>query len=75
MKAMTIAVYFEDGTMPLDITIGSMVNGGKVSALATYDLFETMEIAEAALEESDDEICTEARDKIENAIRNMRGIP
>ena len=58
--------------MPGDATFGSVVNGGKVAAMAAYDMFETMEIAEAALEESTDDVCIEAREKIEDAIRNMR---
>jgi len=45
MKAMTITVYFEDGATPGDATFGSVVNGGKVTAMAAYDMFETMEIA------------------------------
>lgn len=69
---MTITVYFEDGATPGDATFGSVVNGGKVTAMAAYDLFETMEIAEATLEESNDEVCIAARKKIEDALKNMR---
>jgi hypothetical protein len=72
MKAMTLTVYFEDGQSPGNATFGSIVNGGKVTAMAAYDMFETMEIAEAALEESNDKVCIEAKEKIEAALRNMR---
>jgi hypothetical protein len=70
MKAITIAIYFEDGAAPGGVTIGSEINGGKVTAMAVYDLFEASEIAEAALEECNAEVCIEAREKINSVIAN-----
>jgi hypothetical protein len=68
MKAMTITVYFEEGQKPGDATFGSMINGGTVTAIAAYDMFETMKIAESALEEIDNDVCIEAIGKINNVI-------
>ena len=65
---MTITIYFEDSKKPEGVTIGSMVNGGKVTAIAAYDMFKTMEIAEEALESSDCEICADAMQNINNVI-------
>jgi len=69
MKAMTVTVYFEDGEMPPEeLTIGSKFAGGHVTAMAAYDLFSTMEIAEQALEFSNDDKCIEAWEKIEKVM-------
>lgn len=75
MKAMTITVYYGEGQSPGDVTFGSIVNGGEVTAMAAYDLFETMEIAETALEASSDDICVEAREKVRKAISAMLNTP
>jgi hypothetical protein len=71
MKAMTITVYFGHGQTPDDVTFGSIVNGGTVGAIAAYDLFLTMKIAEAALEVRADDVCIQAVEKIEAASINM----
>ena len=68
MKSMTIKISFEDGQFPGDITFGSLINGGTVTAMACYDIFKTMEIAEAALERSTDGDCIDAIKKINAAI-------
>ena len=72
MKSITISIYYDDGQIPEDITFDSIVKGGKVTAIAAYDLFETMEIAEAALESSNDEICFEAMKKIHQIINKLK---
>ncbi len=68
MKMMTIVVKFEDGSKPRPVTFGDKVLGGEVTALASYDLMETMEIAETALEESTEECCSDAKKAIEKVI-------
>jgi hypothetical protein len=70
MKAMTITVYFEEGQEPTPVTFGDKVLGGEVAALAAYDMFHTMEIAEAAIDESNDDKCIEARLKMDAFICN-----
>ncbi len=68
MKTMTITITFEDGVMPEPVAFGDNVLGGSVTALAAYDLFHTMDIAEAAFTNSNDERCIEAAEKIEKYI-------
>jgi hypothetical protein len=69
MKAMTLTVYFQDGEKPPeDLRIGNQYAGGTVTAMASYDMFSTMEIAEEVLESSNDDRCIEAWEKIEKII-------
>ena len=69
MRAITLTVYFKDGdTPPEDLTIGQQFAGGSVTAMANYDMFSTMEIAEEALENSNDDRCIEAWEKIEKIM-------
>jgi hypothetical protein len=67
-KAMTIVVVFEDGAKPEKVGFGDKVCGGEVVGLAAYDLMYTMEIAEQVLEESYDDECREAMEKINSHI-------
>ena len=69
MKAMTLTVYFKNGEKPPeDLTVGSQYGGGTVTAMAAYDMFSTMEIAEEVLEHSSDDDCIEAWEKIEKVM-------
>lgn len=68
MKAMTIVVHFEEGQKPEPVGFDSIVCGGKVTALAAYDVIHTMEIAESAIEESDEPRCMSAMEKINTYI-------
>jgi len=68
-KAMTIVVTFEEGADPVPFgDIGEELFGGEVTAMATYDVMHTMEIAERALEESCDDRCIEAAELIDAYI-------
>lgn len=68
IKVMTLAIYFDGEQVPENVTISSTVLGGTVTAMAAYDMFATMEIAEEALEASNCEICADAMEKIHSVI-------
>lgn len=68
MKTMTIIVKFADGQEPERVTFGDKVLGGEVTGLAAYDMMHTMEIAEGALENSNDDKCIDAAERIEKYI-------
>lgn len=70
MKSMTIVVQFEEGQKPDKVNFDSVVCGGRVSAIAAYDVVHTMEIAEEALDKSDDNCCIQAKRKIDDYIIN-----
>lgn len=70
MKAMTIVVHFEEGQKPECVNFDSIVGGGKVTAIAAYNVVHTMEMAEETLDLSYDKRCIETRNKINEFIKN-----
>jgi len=50
------------------VSFGGKVLSGGVTALVTYDMIHTMEIAEEAIENSNDDRCIEAAEVIERCI-------
>lgn len=68
MRAMTIVVKFDADSKPEPVAFGDKLLGGEVTALAAYDVIHTMEIAEEALENSNDDRCIEAAETIERIV-------
>ncbi len=72
MKEVTIVIKIPEGSEFKPVTFGDEVCGGEVTGLAAYNLMETMEIAEEALETHDNEFCMDAMHEINKVIkRNM----
>ncbi len=68
-RAMTIVVTFSENAKPeSSVAIGDKLLGGEITAMATYDVVHTMEVAEEALENSSDDRCIEATESIEKYI-------
>ena len=68
MKAMTVVIYFEEGQQPERVTIGEDYMGGKITGMAAYDMMHTMEIAERAIENSNEDQCVQAVEEIDKYI-------
>ena len=72
-RRMTIAIEFKDGQEPGDLNFDSVVNGGTVTAMANYDLFDALEVAEDALNECGSTRCMDALDTINEKIKQSHG--
>lgn len=67
--AITLCIYRDADVHIALPTLGGELLGGEVTAMACYDLFEAMEIAEDALEAGDEDDCREAMAKINLLIK------
>lgn len=68
IKTMTINLTYDDQSQMEKINFDDIIKGGKVTAIASYDLFKAMEIAEEVLDNSFDEACADARAAIDKVI-------
>ena len=73
-KTLTVAIQYPpeySGEVP---GIGKQVGGGTVTAMSVGSLFELMEIAQEALENSSDDDCIGAAEEIQEIeVRRLRG--
>ena len=68
MNKRSFVIQYPDGKNKLSVKEMGELLGGEVTAIANYDVFETMEIAEAAIDMSDTPECLEAKKDIDNII-------
>ena len=69
MKMMTVVLKYEDDdAMPPPLSLKDEVLGGRVTALAFYDVIHTMGIAEDVITESSEDACIKAVERINSHI-------
>ena len=55
IKALTVVIYFNCDEQPENLMLGSRMNGGTITAIAAYDLFDGLLQAENALSDNGDD--------------------
>lgn len=71
MNKRSFVIEYPDGKNKLSAKEMGKLLGGEVTGIANYDVFETMEIAEAAIDMSNTPECLKAKKDIDNIILNQ----